>query len=355
MTMQYGDRVGVLGAVNADWQSLALALAAFAQHDVHTVFQLGGLGLIPERVDWRDLPSAPERTLAMHEQKLLFLDGPSDPVRLRFVPFDHASELPWSWHRAEVRFVSGRIGYLPRGFRDEFESEQKFAVLGGGESDAKERRVDDGDVEALGRGYADVQFTHLPPVADREVVEAPSQARVHRAFLAVRPRLLLATDTAFGAKTLAYATGLRTCFVCRVVTLPPVGGLGMVAAILNTESLELEFIDDRGTQVEAPEDITDLATQVTGRWLLRTQSSQHLIDLDRGTWERIPGPQALRYDAPNSGALRTFEDCAVGERAFITTRSSDPLVDYLWAKTTLILSIDRLADGDKPEEVYGVR
>ena len=348
--MQYGERVGVLGTVNADWPSLNVALAAFARHDVRTVVQLGDLGLIPESVDWRNLPAEPGRALATFEQKLLFLDGPSDPVRLRFVPFDHDRELPWSWHRDEVRFVSSRIGYLPRGYRDQFESEQKFAVLGGGESELEDRRVDDRDVEALGRGYADVLFMRLPPferpgAADPVDGDAPSQGEVHRAFLAVRPRLLVATDSVFGAKTLAYATGLRTCFVCRVVTLPPVDGRGAVAAILNTETLDLEFIDDRGAQVEAPEDVTDLATQVAGRWLLRTQSSEHVIDLDRGTWERIPGPGALRYDAPSSGLLRTFEDCAVGQCAFITTRSADPLVDYFWARTTLILSIGRLADG----------
>ncbi|WP_139415611.1 hypothetical protein [Agromyces laixinhei] len=232
--------------------------------------------------------------------------------------------------------------------------------MGGGESERDNQRVDDRDVEAIGRGYADVLFTHLPPLErpgsmDQEYVDAPSQAEVHRAFLAIRPRLLLAADAAFGVKTLAYATGLRTCFVCRVVTLPPVGGTGMAAAILNTETLELEFIDDRGSMMEAPEDVTDLTTQTTGRWVLRTQSSRHIIDLDNGTWERIPGPNALRYGAPTSGRLRTFEDCAVGQRAFITTRSTDPLVDYYWARTTLILSIDRLDDGEPIEGVGDVR
>ncbi|AWB94470.1 hypothetical protein DCE93_01280 [Agromyces badenianii] len=332
----------MIGTVNGDWASLTVANAGLARHEVRTVFQLGGLGLIPDDVDWRNLPAEPGRALAAYEHKLLFLDGPSDPLRLRYVPFDHDSGLPWSWHREEVRFVSSRIGYLPRGFRDEFETAQKFAVLGGGESDHEDRRVDDRDVEALGRGYADVLFTCLPPferpsATDLNDKDAPSQAEVHRAFLAVRPRLLLATGSAFGAKTLAYATGLRTC--------------RLVAAILNTETLDLEFIDDRGTRVEAPDDVTDLATQTTGRWLLRTQSSQHVVDLDRGTWERIPGSGAHRYDAPNTGLLRTFEDCAVGKSAFITTRSTDLLVDYYWARTSLILSIDRLAHGEGVDDV----
>lgn len=97
--------------------------------------------------------------------------------------------------------------------------------------------------------------------------------------------------------------------------------------------------------IQLPEDVTTLAGRRTGRWSLRTMTSEHVVDLDAGTWERRPGDDAARHHGPSSGLIRTMKGATVGECLRITTRSTDMLIDYGWSVSTPIVEINRI-DGD---------
>jgi hypothetical protein len=170
---------------------------------------------------------------------------------------------------------------------------------------------------------------------------APASALLHEALLAVRPRLVLSAGSSLASRTLADRSS-RGPFVTRFVLVPPVTAESIAGLILNTKSLALEVIDVEGETVGVPAEVTDLATQQTGRWLLTTETSRHIADLDRRFWERLPGPNAPRYGAPNKGHIRTFDGLKVGRFGMIITEPDRALVEYYWAKTSLIRAIDQL-------------
>jgi hypothetical protein len=202
--------------------------------------------------------------------------------------------------------------------------------------------IEEGDLEALGPEFATVLLTHLPPTTMLAQADKPVSASaelIDEAMRAVRPRVMFATGT-LTVRTLAHRSA-RGPFVTRVVLLPPVTTEDLAGAVLNTRTLEVRFIDVDGRDIEVEPEVTDLATQSTGRWLLRTETSQHVVDLDRRTWERIPGPDAPRIGTANTGILRTFEGLAVGKTGYLTLVADDPLIEYRWARTSLIEQISR--------------
>lgn len=128
---------------------------------------------------------------------------------------------------------------------------------------------------------------------------------------------MMATNDRFVSRTVAYESA-RGTFVCRVVLMPPIGDDAVVAAVLDTATLRVRLLEE-DQDIDAPDDVTDLSTQSEGRWLLRTLTSEHVIDLTAGSWERIRGANGPRIAAPSRGRLRSFSGAAVGERMHITT------------------------------------
>ncbi|MCU1585947.1 MAG: hypothetical protein JWM49_2503 [Microbacteriaceae bacterium] len=86
-----------------------------------------------------------------------------------------------------------------------------------------------------------------------------------------------------------------------------------------------------------------------GRWRVVTRSgSNHLFDLDAGTVERIPGPNASTSINDTCRLLRTIERCEVGSTGGWTMKSVDFMVDFYWQVCTVIVRIERLSDPAEP-------
>ena len=300
--------------------------------------QLGELGLGEGELRWDNVPAQLRRSLESLSLKLLFLDGARDPVRLRLRQVEPER---WYWRREEPRSLTSHLAYLPRGFRDQLSRNVRLAVFGGGDTDQPDVRIEEDDLEALGPSYATVLLTHLPPSTMRAgQAMSASAALVDDAMRAVRPRRMFAVADTLTVRTLAHRSQ-RGPFVTRVVLLPPVTTEDVAGAVLNTRTLEVRLIDIDGHAINLEPEVTDLSTQSTGRWVLHTETSQHVVDLDHRTWERIPGPDAPHIATPNTGILRTFDDLAVGKTGYLTLVADDPLIEYRWARTSLIEQISR--------------
>jgi len=336
--VNYGENIGIIGAVRGEWLRLSTALTALKPHGVRKVVQLGKLGLGENEFLWDKVPAQLRRSLESLNLKLLFLDGAHDPVRVRL---RQSEPERWYWRREEPRSLTSHLAYLPRGFRDQLSPSVRLAVFGGGDTDEPDVRIEEDDLEALGPDYATVLLTHLPPSTMRTVEAiSASAALVDDAMRAVRPSLMFASADTLTVRTLAHRSA-RGPFVTRVVLLPSVTTEGLAGAVLNTRTFEVRLIDIDGHTVDFEPEVTDLATQSSGRWVLHTETSQHVVDLDHRTWERIPGPDAPHIATPNTGILRTFDDLAVGKTGYLTLVADDPLIEYRWARTSLIEQISR--------------
>lgn len=90
--------------------------------------------------------------------------------------------------------------------------------------------------------------------------------------------------------------------------------------------------------------VTELTGGEVGRWLVTTQHSRHLFDLENRTVERIPGPEAQAMDDDGIQSLLEIRTCRVGQRGYWTIRSDDDLIEYYWHLSSQIRSIERLDD-----------
>lgn len=90
--------------------------------------------------------------------------------------------------------------------------------------------------------------------------------------------------------------------------------------------------------------VTELTGGEVGRWLVITQHSSHLFDLDNRTVERIPGPLAHAMYDDGIQPLLEIRTCRVGQRGYWTIRSCDDLIEYYWHLSSQIRSIERLDD-----------
>lgn len=83
-----------------------------------------------------------------------------------------------------------------------------------------------------------------------------------------------------------------------------------------------------------------------GRWLITTQTSQHVLDLDAGTWQRLPGQDAptFRYDLTPLCWTRLDLWPAVGGAMLVCFDVQDGMftVEH-WRLSSPIRSIERLS------------
>jgi hypothetical protein len=50
-----------------------------------------------------------------------------------------------------------------------------------------------------------------------------------------------------------------------------------------------------GGDADAPAEVVELGPGTGGRWLVRSRGSEHIFDLDAGTYRRLPGPGRGRF------------------------------------------------------------
>jgi len=99
-----------------------------------------------------------------------------------------------------------------------------------------------------------------------------------------------------------------------------------------------------------PRDVTALAASMGGRWLVTTQGSQHIWDLDAGTYRRLPGPssKSFAHDRHTHRITHIEQYPQVGSRSLVWFDDpTDPGLEH-WRISSTIQSITRLDPGDSP-------
>lgn len=84
-----------------------------------------------------------------------------------------------------------------------------------------------------------------------------------------------------------------------------------------------------------------------GVWLITTETSTYVLDLDAGTVTRHPGPCASTTINDTKRRLRTLDRCRVGESGYWTMRGGGGYlssVDFYWQTTSVIRSIAPLSE-----------
>ncbi|MFC9559864.1 hypothetical protein [Agromyces sp. NPDC056965] len=356
------DCVGLLGGVRGRLPQLLQALDILSSREVALIVQLGDLGIpLPGGSAQRDLARL-TKELTLRGQRLLFLAGSHD-----WKPMlnDHSGLTP-EWSPDDIRWLSSRVGFLPNGYRASFASGRTFAILGGAASvdrAMRTRGVDwwpeevatEGELKMLGHAHADVLFGHDAPLDLPEIDNAfaataakwtmddleyalAGRALFHRGFLQTAPNLYVGSHyDRFTTDAVGFRHG-PTGFWSNIAILDALNGPGCSMAILDTTTLDLEFLDGAGREVRHDPATSKLTIESTGQWRVQTESSIHLLDFDAGRWERLPGPNANPYPGRNSGRIRSLENFILGSNGYITT-IGDEFFEYYWSHTSVIRHI----------------
>ncbi|GAB2526654.1 hypothetical protein [Paramicrobacterium agarici] len=85
--------------------------------------------------------------------------------------------------------------------------------------------------------------------------------------------------------------------------------------------------------------VIELTIHDVGVWIVHTQGSIHILDLDNKTATRVPGAGRTSSINDRTRPLRTLETCRVGERGRWTMTSDDPMTDHYWHVTSTIRAI----------------
>lgn len=93
--------------------------------------------------------------------------------------------------------------------------------------------------------------------------------------------------------------------------------------------------------------VTELGPASTGRWLVRSHGSEHLFDLDAGTYSRRPGPGRgrFRHDGHVVRLTRVERWPRVGESFLIWVDDHEyPNALEHWHQSSPIVSITAMPD-----------
>lgn len=104
-------------------------------------------------------------------------------------------------------------------------------------------------------------------------------------------------------------------------------------------------------QQESAETVGELGPESTGRWLVRSRGSEHLFDLDAGTYRRRPGAGhgRLRHDGHTVRLTRVERWPRVGEAFFIWVDDREyPALEH-WHQSSPVVGIYPLP----PDDVAG--
>jgi len=92
--------------------------------------------------------------------------------------------------------------------------------------------------------------------------------------------------------------------------------------------------------------VQELTSEMSGRWLVTTQGSQHVWDLDKMTYQRLPGEgrQRFPYDEQEVPVARVGAFPRVGEMSMVWY--DDPTVPEIlerWLQSSRIVSIKEIS------------
>jgi hypothetical protein len=96
-----------------------------------------------------------------------------------------------------------------------------------------------------------------------------------------------------------------------------------------------------------PDSVDALGPESTGRWLVRSRGSEHLFDLDAGTYCRTPGPGhgRFRHDGHTVKLTNVVRWPRVGDTFLIWVDDHEhPNLLEHWHQCSTIASITRVTD-----------
>ncbi|WP_167738008.1 metallophosphoesterase [Cryobacterium sp. MDB2-10] len=251
-----------MGDLHGDLEHAAQAARTFADRGVSVVLQLGDWGVLWPGRNWQIDLNKLSRTFARHQITLLFVDGNHDWIpRLQGFPIGTHG----------IRWINENVGHLPRGYRTRIGDHFTLAALGGANSIDRdlrepgtswwiEEQITEADLIRLGYEPADVLVGHEAPLPDeagevRRTYESgvPQQEAAYasvsrmmfrRAVLQTHPRLTLGGHYHRFVDTMITVPGQS--HQTRVVVLDSNGPHRVNLAILNTATLDLEFLYRNG-------------------------------------------------------------------------------------------------------------
>ena len=362
-SLQSAGKLGLIGDLCGDLGALLDLSKSMATHGVHALLALGNVGLLWACTDGAPAIAKLSRRLRAAGQTFYWVDGNHE---------DFGRLATFTVDADGLRRLAPNVIHLPRGYRTTLASGRTLAALGGANSIDRHLRsskdwwpdeaITQTDLDALGDTHVDVLVGHDAPLdlltLDRRLAETdqywPADSleyaqrgrdMFHRGFLHTTPGLYLGGHYHRHIdETVGYVAGDGT-FASRVVLLDMVqNAQSASAAILDTDTLQLRFFTVRGVELPTePTPVTDLTTVSGGRWMLHTVGSRHLVDLDAGTIERIPGAQSHPTTSDAVHQIRTLDVCRIGERGRWTMLGDPFGVDYYWHVSSPIRHIEPLA------------
>lgn len=266
-TLSSVRRIGLMGDLHGDLEHALQAFRIFADRDVHCILQLGDWGVIWPGRNWHIDLHKFSRALSRHKAVFLFVAGNHDHYpKLEEYPIDADG----------IRWITSNVGNLPRGYRTNLGSGVTLAALGGANSIDRrlrkegvswwaEEQISEADLRRLGSEHVDILIGHEAPLMDEPALDrraeelgfspedaayaAASRIMFRQAVLQTRPRLTLGGHYHAFYDQLLTLPGEATQQT-RVVVLDMNGRGRINLAILDTSTLELEFLYRNGAPAE---------------------------------------------------------------------------------------------------------
>ena len=264
-------KIGLLGDLHGDIGHALTAFETLARREAHVIVQLGDWGVLWPGRNWQIDLRKFSRALARHEQTLYFVDGNHDwHPKLSEYPIEESG----------IRWITENVGHLPRGYRTRIGGKFTLAAMGGANSGDRthrlegkswwpEEQISETDLARLGFARADVLVGHEAPLPDEvaqtfrryEASWTPKEATYaaasrHMFLRAVRqthPSLTLGGHYHRWIDETVVTPGHVHCET-RVVVLDESGKDRVNVAILDTATLEIEFMYRNGAPAPIPND-----------------------------------------------------------------------------------------------------
>lgn len=98
----------------------------------------------------------------------------------------------------------------------------------------------------------------------------------------------------------------------------------------------------------------ELTDEDSGRWLIATIHSEYLIDLDKRTIRRMPGPTSAGIGFEKERLLINIVACRIEERAHFRAAPDSPFDEYVCANSSAVQTITAVDEAPEPNTVVGL-